>query len=65
VQLTKAKGKQVLSMSFSPDSKWIVFAMEGVDHLPDLFVMRRDGTDVTPITRTSTWESAPDWAPAD
>ncbi len=64
-QLTKAKGKQILSMSFSPDSKWIVFAMEGVDHLPDLFVMRRDGSDVTPITRTSSWESAPDWAPGD
>ena len=64
-QVTKANGKQVLSMSFSPDSRWIVFAMEGVDHLPDLFVMRRDGSDVTPITRTSTWESAPDWAPAD
>lgn len=64
-QLTKANGKQVLSMSFSPDSKWIVFAMEGVDHLPDLFVMRRDGSDVTPITRSSEWESAPDWAPGD
>ena len=64
-QLTKANGKQVLSMSFSPDSRWIVFSMEGVDHLPDLFVMRADGSDVTPITRTSEWESAPDWAPGD
>jgi Tol biopolymer transport system component len=64
-QLTKAKGKQVLSMSFSPDSRWIVFAMEGVDHLPDLFAMRRDGSDVTPLTRTSKWESTPDWSPAD
>jgi len=63
-QLTKAKGKQVLSMSFSPDSKWIVFAMEGVDHLPDLFAIRQDGSDVTPLTRTSKWESAPDWSPA-
>lgn len=62
-QLTKAKGKQVLSMSFSPDSEWIVFAMEGVDHLPDLFAMRRDGSDITPLTRTSAWESAPDWGP--
>ena len=42
-QLTKAKGKQVFSMSFSTDSKWIVFAMEGVGHLPDLYAMRRDG----------------------
>jgi len=64
-QLTKAKGKQVLSMSFSPDSGWIVFGMEGVDHLPDLFAMRRDGSDLTPLTRTSEWESAPDWSPAD
>jgi TolB protein len=62
-QLTKAKGKQVLSMSFSTDSTWIVFGMEGVDHLPDLYVMRRDGSDLTPITRTPTWESTPDWSP--
>ncbi len=63
-QLTKAKGKQVFSMSFSPDSTWVVFGMEGVDHLPDLFAIRRDGSDLTPLTRTSTWESAPDWSPA-
>ena len=62
-QLTKANGKQVLSMSFSPDSQWIAFSMEGVDHLPDLFAMRRDGSDVTPLTRTSEWESTPDWGP--
>jgi Tol biopolymer transport system component len=62
-QLTKANGKQVLSMSFSTDSTWIVFAMEGVDHLPDLFAMRRDGSDVTQLTKTSVWESAPDWSP--
>jgi TolB protein len=62
-QLTEANGKQILSMSFSPDSKWIVFAMEGVGHLPDLFVMGRDGSDVSPITRTPQWESAPDWSP--
>ena len=64
-QLTKAKGKQVFSMSFSTDSKWIVFAMEGVGHLPDLYAMRRDGSDVTPLTRTKTWESTPDWSPGD
>jgi Tol biopolymer transport system component len=64
-QLTKAKGKQVFSMSFSTNSGWIVFGMEGVGHLPDLYAMKRDGSDVTPLTRTPKWESAPDWSPAD
>jgi Tol biopolymer transport system component len=39
--------------------------MEGVGHLPDLYAMRRDGSDVTPLTRTKTWESTPDWSPGD
>jgi len=62
-RLTKGDGKQVFGSSFSPDSQWIVFAMTGVDGLPDLFVTRQDGTDLTPLTRTPAWESAPDWSP--
>jgi TolB protein len=61
-QLTHAKGKQVFASSFSPDSAWIVFAMTGVEEQPDLYVMRRDGSDVTPLTRTPEWDSAPAWS---
>jgi hypothetical protein len=37
--------------------------MTGDADLPDLYLMRRDGTDLTPLTRTPEWESAPDWSP--
>jgi TolB protein len=62
-QLTHANGKQVFATSFSPDSAWIVFAMTGVEEQPDLYVMRRDGSDRTPLTRTPEWDSAPAWSP--
>ena len=50
-QLTKAKGKQVFSMSFSTDSAWIVFAMEGVGHLPE--EIDCDADEAWTATRTS------------
>lgn len=62
-QLTDAQGKAVYGSSFSPNGSWIVFAMTGVGNLPDLFLMRRDGSDLTPLTSTPEWESAPDWSP--
>ena len=37
--------------------------MTGVGELPDLFVTRADGSDLTPLTRTEAWESTPDWSP--
>ena len=33
-QITHAKGKQVLSSSFSPDSQWIIFAMNASTSYP-------------------------------
>jgi TolB protein len=54
-------GTTVLSHSFSPDGKWIVFAKSGLGDQPDLFVMRADGSGIRPITRTAIWDSAPDW----
>ena len=54
-------GTTVLSHSFSPDGKWIVFAKSGLGGEPDLFVMRADGSGIRPITRTAIWDSAPDW----
>jgi TolB protein len=56
---------QVLASSFSPDSEWLAFAMTGVGGLPDLFVMRTDGSDLRQLTETPLWESAPDWSPVE
>jgi TolB protein len=63
-QLTHFKsGSIVTSSSFSPDSKSIVFATNGVGGNADLFVMRADGSGMHPITHTKLWDSAPDWGP--
>jgi Tol biopolymer transport system component len=54
---------EMLSASYSPDGKSIVYASTGRGGLPDLFSMSRDGKAVRPITRTSVWDSGPDWGP--
>ena len=54
----------VLSTSYSPDGKWIVHATNGIEANADVFVMRADGTDSRPVTRSKLWDSAPDWGPA-
>jgi Tol biopolymer transport system component len=62
VQLTHFKAPTlVLSSSYSPDGAWIVHASDGVDGNADLYVMRADGSENHPLTRTPTWDSAPDW----
>jgi TolB protein len=64
-QLTHVKeGTSVLSSSYSPDGKWITFGGSGRGGNADVFVMRSDGTAVRPVTRTTAWDSAPDWGPA-
>jgi Tol biopolymer transport system component len=61
--LTKTKADvEVFSASYSPDGKSIVFAQTGRGGLPDLYVMRSDGSGVRQLTRTARWDSAPDWA---
>jgi TolB protein len=56
--------------SYSPDGTSIVFATNlgavkvGRSDLPDLFVMRADGTNIRPLTRTRNWDGSPDWGPA-
>ena len=57
-------GTTVLSYSFSPDGKWITFAKSGRGGEPDIFVMRANGTNVRPVTRSVLWDSAPDWGAA-
>jgi Tol biopolymer transport system component len=57
-------GTLALSASYSPDGRWIAHATNGVGDQADVVVMRADGTDQTPVTRTPEWDSAPDWGPA-
>ena len=54
---------EVLSASYSPDGRWIVFSRTGRAGLPDLFVIRPNGTGLGQLTRTASWDSAPDWGP--
>ena len=64
-QLTHHKdGTLVLSASYSHDGEWIVHATDGVGDNADIFVMRADGTGNRAVTRTESWDSAPDWGPA-
>jgi len=64
-QLTNyAQDVAVLSASYSPDGKSIVFGRTGKGGLPDVWVMRADGKNARPITRTAKWDSGPDWGPA-
>jgi Tol biopolymer transport system component len=61
-QLTRfPKSVEVLSSSYAPDGKWIVFSRSGRGGLPDLFLIRPDGGGLRQLTRTPKWESAPDW----
>jgi TolB protein len=64
-QLTRFAGNvEVLSSSYSPDGSWIVFSRTGTGRLPDLFIMRSDGSRMRQLTRTALWDSAPDWGAA-
>ncbi|MBL7253056.1 TolB family protein [Paractinoplanes lichenicola] len=53
----------LLSSSFSPDGRSIVYARTGAAGQPDIFTASADGTHVRQVTRTPLWESAPDWGP--
>jgi TolB protein len=55
------KGTLVLSSTFSPDGKQIVFSKAGKSGKAAVFVMRADGTDVRPVVQSARWDSAPDW----
>jgi len=55
---------RVYSASFSPDGTAITLGMTGIDDQADVYTIGIDGTGLTPMTRTSEWDSAPDWGPA-
>ena len=57
-------GAGPLSASFSPDGKSIVFGLLREGRLPDIYTMRVDGSDLHRVTRSPSWESAPDWGGA-
>jgi len=60
-----AGGYRYLSSSFSPDGKLIVSARRPASGIraADLVVMKTDGSNLRPITKTRLWESSVDWGP--
>ena len=59
---------RVLDGSYSPDGASIVFsttarATHPTVSMPDIAVMRADGTGVRPVTRSANWDASPDWGP--
>jgi Tol biopolymer transport system component len=55
---------KVYSASFSPDGTAITVGMTGIDDQADVYTIGIDGTGLSPLTRTGTWDSAPDWGAA-
>jgi TolB protein len=51
------------SASFAPDGEWIVLSRSGRGGPPDLFAIRPNGSGLRQVTRTTVWDSAPDWGP--
>jgi Tol biopolymer transport system component len=61
-QVTHVPAKTKLySASFSPDGTAITLGLTGIDQQADVFRMGIDGTGLSPVTRTHSWDSAPDW----
>jgi TolB protein len=58
------RATNLYSASFSPDGTRITFGKQGRAGQADVFSMNVDGSDVTPLTRTRRWDSAPDWGGA-
>jgi TolB protein len=62
----KAGGFQYLSSSFSPEGTLLVSARTpgvGPFGAADIVVMKADGSNVRPLTKTRLWESSVDWGP--
>ena len=50
-------------LSFSPDGTMITASHTGVAKQPDIWVMHLDGSGLRDVTKSSIYESAPDWGP--
>jgi Tol biopolymer transport system component len=60
-------GHQYASSSFSPDGTMITTARTrgtGPQGAADVFVMRANGSNIRPVTRTRLWDSGTDWGTA-
>jgi TolB protein len=53
----------LLSASFSPDGRRIVYSRSGRGGMPDIFTLNVNGGGRRQLTRTPAWDSAPDWGP--
>ena len=63
-QITRADPQtKIYSASFAPDGTAITFGMTGVDGQADVWRINLDGSALAPVTRTTRWDSAPDWGP--
>jgi len=54
---------KIYSASFSPDGTAITFGMTGLNAQADVWRINLDGSALAPVTRTTRWDSAPDWGP--
>jgi Tol biopolymer transport system component len=64
-QVTHAPANtKVFSASFSPDGTAITLGLSGIDGEADVFRMGIDGGGPVAVTRTASWDSAPDWGGA-
>ncbi len=63
VQLTATPGAQEIPIEFSPDDAWLSF-LSTRDGQLNLYKVRRDGSEVTPLTRFDTpVEQGGEWSP--
>jgi len=53
-------GRDARQPSWSPDSRWIVFAQYNADRADDLWAVSNDGSRTVRIT----WDPAPEWSPS-
>ena len=49
--------------SYSPKDKYIVYSVSQVDNRPEIFIMKRDGSDQKQITFNSDGDTLPAWSP--
>jgi hypothetical protein len=67
------QGRLVITPTWSPDGRFILFGLDPPGSLAvltvapanGLYVVRADGTGLTPIVVSDDWKREPDWVAAD